>query len=181
MASVLEWTVDVKDVGEAEIVSTLSATETERLAVAKVLDLVTCSELDAEYKIRPRLKGCYRLTGRLTAHVVQSCIVTLDPVPSEIVEEFDAEFRPEEAADETPSTRDRAVLEGFDVEPLTKNRIEIGRIVFEHLSAVLDPYPRKPGAEFEWKGERDEAELRAKANPFSVLAKLKPERDEPGT
>ena len=42
------------------------------------------------------------------------------------------------------------------------------------LALELDPYPRKPGAEFTWSDPR-EAEAAARANPFAVLKKLKDE------
>ena len=34
--------------------------------------------------------------------------------------------------------------------------IPVGRIVFETISAGLDPYPRKPGAEFTWADKASE-------------------------
>jgi hypothetical protein len=50
----------------------------------------------------------------------------------------------------------------------------VGRIVYETVSAALDPYPRKSGAEFTWSDPR-EAEAAARANPFALLKKLKDE------
>ena len=38
-----------------------------------------------------------------------------------------------------------------DVEPIEHGTIEVGRVVFETLSAALDPYPRKSGATLEWQ------------------------------
>ena len=60
--------------------------------------------------------------------------------------------------------------EDVEVEPVDGKWLAVGRIVFEELAAGLNPYPRRPGAEF--TPATDAAEP-AKENPFAVLAKLK--------
>jgi hypothetical protein len=50
--------------------------------------------------------------------------------------------------------------------------IPVGRIVFESLSASLDPYPRSEGAEFTWQDPKSESA----ANPFAALSKLKDDK-----
>jgi len=44
-------------------------------------------------------------------------------------------------------------------------------VAAEFLALALDPYPRKPGVEFE--SPQPEAEPDEKASPFAALAKLK--------
>ncbi len=39
-------------------------------------------------------------------------------------------------------------LSAAEIEPIEHGRIDVGRIVYETLSAAIDPYPRKAGAEF---------------------------------
>ncbi len=56
---------------------------------------------------------------------------------------------------------------------LDGDRIDVGRIVYETLSAGLDPYPRKEGAEFDWADPK--TGVADSANPFAVLKKLKGE------
>ncbi len=56
------------------------------------------------------------------------------------------------------------------MEPLEHDRIDIGRIVYEALSAGLDPYPRKEGAGFEWT---DPKAAEGAGKPFAVLKKLR--------
>ena len=68
-----------------------------------------------------------------------------------------------------------AKLGNDDVEPLEHGRVPVGRIVFETLSAALDPYPRKEGAEFEWRDKKDGGQDQA-PRPFDILSRLKDKR-----
>ena len=72
---------------------------------------------------------------------------------------------------EAPIARVASVLVGPDVDILERGVIPVGRIVFETLSASLDPYPRRPGAEFTWQDQHQvEPE---ETSPFAVLSQLK--------
>jgi hypothetical protein len=66
---------------------------------------------------------------------------------------------------------DASVLAGPDVDVLERGIVPVGRIVFETLSASLDPYPRRPDAEFTWRDPQ--AGEPEKSNPFAALSKLK--------
>ena len=100
---------------------------------------------------------------------MQACIVTLEPVPGAVKDTFDVEFWLDFAR--RAAEAEQSVLSGPDVEPLALGVIDAGRIVFECLSAALDPYPRKHGAEFGW---RDPVQEKAgDSSPFVILAKLK--------
>jgi uncharacterized metal-binding protein YceD (DUF177 family) len=47
--------------------------------------------------------------------------------------------------------------------------VDLGAYVVEHLALALDPFPRKPGVEFEAPAQESEP------SPFAALARLKPE------
>ncbi|MEQ1717249.1 MAG: DUF177 domain-containing protein [Hyphomicrobium sp.] len=146
-----------------------AASEAERADIAKALGIPAVERLVARYKITSIAGGGWRLEGTISAAVVQSCVVTLEPVPLTIEERFDVEFWRDKG--EPAGGEDKSVLDGPDVEPLDGDDIGAGRIVFETVSGALDPYPRKPGAAFEWQ---DPAAVEVeKNNPFSVLGKLK--------
>ncbi len=124
--------------------------------------------------------GMVRVKGALTAEVVQSCVVTLEPVPASIGESFDALF-----AAEVPESDEEMILDPFAPEetlpePMVNGVIDIGELTAQHLSLALDPYPRAPGVEFsgfdddaagEAEGEADEGP--PPSGPFGVLAGLK--------
>ncbi|MEQ1669375.1 MAG: DUF177 domain-containing protein [Hyphomicrobium sp.] len=139
------------------------------LLLAQQLDMLSLSNVTSSYRIERLAGGGYRLKGRVSATGEQACIVSLDPVPAQIDETFDVEFWPE--LPDASGGEDKAILTARDVEPLEDGAIPLGRIVFECLSAGVDPYPRKDGAEFSWT---DKAESPAgKVSPFAALAKLK--------
>jgi uncharacterized metal-binding protein YceD (DUF177 family) len=108
--------------------------------------------------------GFVRLAAEFTATVVQSCVVTLEPVESSISENFTLLYGATEEQEEV-------VLDGEaeTLEPLGEGAIDIGEAVAQQLSLALDPYPRAPQA----AGEADSAspgENRPES-PFAVLAR----------
>lgn len=169
MTQLSHWNVAVTDIPEHGLSRERAASAEDRDVLADALKLIALDSLIANYRIERLAGGAYRLSGRLKAACKQACVVTLDPVEAAVEETFDVEFwaehQPDDDAGELP------VLGGRDVEPLEGGIIDVGRIVYETLAAGLDPYPRKPGAEFDWADKTGEGS--DKISPFSVLAKLK--------
>lgn len=164
-----DWTHNVTDIPAGGLDREREANEGERIAIADNLKLLKLDRLAARYRIKSLGDGGYRLSGRVLAKVEQACIVTLDPVASEIDAPFDVEFQPEVARSD--NDEDASVLAGPDVDILERGVIPVGRIVYETVSGSLDPYPRRPGAEFTWQDPRQiEPE---ETSPFAVLSQLK--------
>jgi hypothetical protein len=145
------------------------ASEAERANVAKALGLLALRQLSATFYVVAIKGGGYRLSGAVDSDLDQACVVSLEPVRAKNASRFDVEFQ---ADIRTPDNdEDVSILGGPDVELLEHGTIPVGRIVFETLSASLDPYPRAEGAEFSWadplqsKGEGD--------SPFAALSRLK--------
>ena len=177
----LGWTHDAADVPGEGVAFEKSAAPATLRRIAEGLDLKSCDRLEARYRIRPIAGGGYRLAGELKADVVQSCVITLEPVPARIEEPFEVEYWPGgdgREADGGGGKEEIPALSAAEIEPLLDGRIDAGRIVFEQLAASLDPYPRTAGAEFE-----EPAALRqgGKESPFAVLAKLKAGKAPPDT
>lgn len=166
------WSHATVDVPAQGLDVTRSASPQDRAAIVKDLGLAALDKLDTSYRITAISGGGWRLAGTLTADVVQSCVITLEPVPARIEENFKVEFWRDLA--EPEGGEDKSVLEGADVERLDDSAIPAGRIVFECLSAALDPYPRKQGASLAW--DDPAAAQSEKITPFSVLGKLKDQR-----
>jgi uncharacterized metal-binding protein YceD (DUF177 family) len=180
------WVVEVRSIGETGQNSRFQASAEQCASLTRDLDLIACNSLTVAYKLRSQHRGRYRLTGSINADVVQRCVVTLDPVPAVLDEEIDIEFWPEdqlaakptpgvtqEASDEHNDTADFSALGDEPPEPIEQGRIALGRVVYELVSAGLDPYPRSPGAEFAFASKDD-----GKDNPFAALAKLKTGKSE---
>ena len=169
MTEYLDWGHKVVDVPAAGFRHEREATESERQAIAGALGLLALNHLSARYRIEAISGGAYWLSGKISADVDQSCVVTLEPVNARIEELFDVEFWPHlEAGD---NDEEASVLDAPEVEKFEHGIIPAGRIIFETLAASLDPYPRREGVEFNWQDPQ--ANEPEKANPFAVLSKLK--------
>lgn len=169
MTALEDWTHAIADVPVAGLHRERTASQAERDALSRALKIPALEALMAKYHIRALPGGGYRLSGHLKGRVVQSCIVTLEPVAADIDDEFVSEFWPDPA--HLDAEGEKAVLDMADIEPLKNGIIDAGRIIFEALSAGLDPYPRKSGVEFDWQDPA--AKNPEKTSPFAVLGKLK--------
>ncbi len=170
MSAPLDWSYRTTEIPEAGLRETRSATAAERTAAAAALEVISCEQLTVSFDIRATGQGCYRLSGQLEAQVTQSCVVTLDPVVQTVAGSFDVAFCPPTNMP-GQGEEEMEALSAAEIEPIEHGRIDVGRIAFETLSASLDPYPRKPGAEFA-AGEPDTASASA-SGPFAALQKLK--------
>jgi uncharacterized metal-binding protein YceD (DUF177 family) len=139
--------VDAPRAPGREATHRIAAIATECGALAKRFGLVTLDRLEAEVRLTLGAAGVVRLDASFAADLVQECVVTLEPVPSHVAEEFVLLF----AASRDQRT---VVLDSDDetVEPLADGRIDIGEAVAQQLSLALDPYPRAPGASLDPRG-----------------------------
>lgn len=153
---------------------TIEANAKECAALAKRFDLRELSNLKADLRIR-RVEGgdVVRLEGKLTADVVQTCVVSLQDVHAHIEGEFDT-FLAEEGKHASKKFGDEAEfgIDDDDTAPevITNGQLDLGEIVAQYLSVELDPYPRAPGVSL--AAQLAEAGIEVKNNPFSVLKNL---------
>lgn len=173
MSPIPDWTFKISEIGKDGRDERLAATPAECTALASALEIPACRSLTVTVRLAPLSRGRFRASGSMRAAVTQSCIVTLEPVEAEIEAPLDIEFWPaDDVASQAGASFD--ALGGDDPEPLDGGRIDLGRIVYELVGARLDPYPRKPGAAFDWTDTRDKAEASVPdPSPFAVLGKLK--------
>jgi uncharacterized metal-binding protein YceD (DUF177 family) len=165
----LDWTHRTVDVPKGGLARTRAVTDDERTAIIALIGLLSLERLEARYRIEAIAGNAYKLTGRVSAAVEQACIISLEPVADTVDADFDVEFWPDiKTAD---NDEDASVLGGPDIEPLERGIIPVGRIVYESFAAALDPYPRRPDAEFNWQDPK--APAPEKASPFAALSKLK--------
>ncbi|MEO8420737.1 MAG: YceD family protein [Hyphomicrobium sp.] len=171
MSEPLDWSYRTTEIPEAGLRQSRTATEAERAKVASMLEIVSCEQLTSEFVIRAIGQGHYRLAGKVAGQLTQNCVVTLDPLAQAVGGTFDVEFWP---AGKQPASGEDEVeaLSAAEIEPIQHGMIDAGRIVFETLSASVDPYPRKAGAEFKGDELNDAAEL-GDSGPFVALKKLK--------
>ena len=132
--------VDIARLGAADARYDVAATETERAALARRLDLVSLNRFEAHVTLRRVAGGMVRLSASLSADLEQTDIVTLEPLPAHVEDNFTLLFAA--AADDAAALDPDAEL----VEPLGDGHIDIGEAVAQQLSLAIDPYPRAPAA-----------------------------------
>ena len=143
---------------------TLEPDAAARARIAKALDLASLDSFTAEMDLAPSSAG-WRLSGRVRASLAQTCGITLEPLPVEI----DAPFVLTLAEAVEPES-DEIVITMDDESPdlIENGQIDLGQYAVEQLALRLDPFPRKPGAEFVQPPEPVEI------SPFAVLKQLRP-------
>jgi uncharacterized metal-binding protein YceD (DUF177 family) len=153
-------------IGAGESKVQVSAEEKECAALARRFDLIGIESLEAGYALR-RTGDAVRATGHLSASVIQACVVTGDPVPARVEEDFELSFLPEpgEGSDEI-----EVEAEELDTIFYTGGAIDLGEAAAETLALALDPFPRSPRAAEVLKeaGVIGEDEVQP-FNAFSVL------------
>jgi hypothetical protein len=145
----------------------------ERAALARRFGIVAVNRLQTEGIVRPEANGRrVRLDGHLFAEVVQTCVVTLEPVTVVIDVALERLYGYDVAQD----FEDKAgevfldLTNDLPAEPLTEDVLDLGAASAEQLALELDPYPRKPGAVFE--GVPDGARSAQGEEPVGPLARL---------
>jgi hypothetical protein len=163
------WLVEIHSVPPQGLRREISATPAEREAVAKQLELIACAALDARCDVKASGRHRFRVTTQLVARVTQTCVVTAEPLDAIVSELQTTEFWP--ANEITPAGADETIDPSTLEVPsaITSNTIDLGQHVYELLGTSIEPYPRKPGAQFEW----EDPAANALKGPFAVLDKLK--------
>lgn len=179
----------VDSIPPAGVACLVEATEAECKALARFIKILAVHELSAS--LRAEREGSrVRVTGTVKARVSQACVVTLEPVDELIDEEIEQVFAPKEEADAAYaaaglpdddidtmepedidfSAIDLAALDDPDALPdaIVDGQIDFGHVIYETLVIALDPYPRRPDAQF-----APEAEPDGFGSPFAALAALK--------
>lgn len=154
----------------------VEADERERKALAALWKVLSLEALSADLKIRRWKKDGVKVFGEIRGQVTQACVVTLEPVQSEIHEEIDQIFVPEGSSLARVPANDEGEMiidpDGPDLpETFAGDTIDVGAIVAEFAAMGLDPYPRKPGVAFKEHIESSGEER--KPSPFAVLKGLK--------
>lgn len=151
----------------------LEADEKERKALADSWDILSVDDLRAELQVNRWKKDGIRVKGRVRAKIVQACVVTLEPVPSVIDEQFEQIFVPENSKLARRPANDAGEMvldpDGPDLpEVFVGDTIDAGAVVTEFTALAIDPYPRKAGIEFDGHIE-DDGQNDKKPSPFAAL------------
>ncbi len=133
--------IEVSRLGGREAIFPIAATSVERQALARRFDLLALDRLEGEVRLSRLAGGLIRLSATFAAEVVQACVVSLEPVASDLNDQFSILYGPS-----APDSSVVVDLESDIIEPFEAAAIDIGEAVAQQLALVLNPYPRAPGA-----------------------------------
>lgn len=164
--------VRVDHIPAAGLAVDLRAKPAELAALAERFGVQSIGHLEAQVTLKALAGGAIiRVDGHFSAQVVQTCVVTLEPVAAELEEDFSLTYgapEPEEPGEEIELSLD----EEDPPDPIVDGHIDVGEAVAEHVALALDPFPRKAGITFD-AAPAEPVEEEKKVSPFAVLAQLR--------
>lgn len=166
----LSHLVRLDRVTAAPMTVTLRPDARTRAALAERFGLVAVDSFAAELTVRRRPgAGWVEVAGPVSAEVVQTCVVSMEPVKAsvhaEVLELFDDSGEGEGAELDLDPAADWP-------EPVSGDALDIGELASQSFGLALDPYPRAAGTgpvEISDEGEHPEG-----SSPFARLADLRP-------
>jgi uncharacterized metal-binding protein YceD (DUF177 family) len=150
----------------------LDADEAQRKAIAEIGGLREVVSAHASFDVTPKSGGRLHVAGRVRARVGQTCVVTLDPIETDIDEPIDLMFAPPEQIPALSDLVDDAAANADEIdppEPIEGGVIDLGRLATDALFLGIDPYPRKADAVFDHETTPPDP----KDHPFAALKALK--------
>jgi uncharacterized metal-binding protein YceD (DUF177 family) len=148
----------------------LVASDAERAAIAARLGLETIERFEVAATLESTAEGA-RLTGAVSADVVQACAATGLPVPAHLTVPFALRYL---TALDLPDEAEAEVElgdEDLDTMAIEPGGVDVGEAAVQTLALALDPFPRHPDADriLKERGVLSEGQ----AGPFAALAALK--------
>lgn len=173
--ALLSRPVAVADIPASGLEVTVEASEAERAELARRFGTGPIDRLVGSFNLTGTSERVH-VTGTVEAGVTQTCVVTLEPFANTVSEAVDVVFMSApalerwRAAFEVPEEGETPAEDEPD--EIVGGAVDLGTVTAEFFALGLDPYPRKPGAQFDYTSGDDE-----KASPFAVLKNL-PRREE---
>lgn len=166
--------VALRELARGPLTLTLSPDAATREKLARELGLEGLPAFTAQVRLRPWLDGA-ELSGRIQAQVIQLCSVSLDPVEQPLTADFELKVVPPGSPNASQEVEGGELTLDLDApdppEVLEGEEIDVTGYVVEHFALEIDPFPRKPGAQFDFTPPPEED------SPFSVLKQLKDKKD----
>jgi Large ribosomal RNA subunit accumulation protein YceD len=147
----------------------IEASPSEREALALLYQIPAIAALTATLRLERAGQGGARVVGAVHGELTQICVVSLEEFAATVDEDIDLKFapRPDEDSGRRPlrETETLSIAGEDEPDPVIEGKIDVGALAAEFFALGLDPYPRKPGAEFVAPAESAQA-----ASPFAALA-----------
>jgi len=160
---------DLGGLSEAGYERVVSASPAELARLAQWEQVQSVDRFEGRVTLKRLSQKRFRYDATLAAEITQSCVVTLEPVRTQITRNFSRElhFTASRIRDDTVSISISPV-EDEAPEDIDSLRFDLAGPLLEEFSLAIDPYPRSPGVEF----EPPQDELPDPEGPFAVLKSL---------
>ena len=160
---------DLGDLSQAGSRVSVVANDVERARLAEWAGVGEVRAFAAEVELRRLSRTRFAYEAELKADIVQSCVVTLEPVASRIAKHIarELQFSPRplaEGGELTLSSGDDEVPES-----IASLDYDLAGPLLEEFTLAIDPYPRKQGASFAPPADA----AKSAQSPFAVLKRLK--------
>jgi len=159
--------VAVDDIPDSGLHIEAEAPAEVRAQLVRLANLRDLPHLSAAFDLTRRGDGVH-VTGQVKARIGQACVVTLEPLESDLDEPINLLFAPPLHAAAKDDGAYHKAGDEEPPEPLIDGKVDLGAIATEFLLLGIDPYPRKAGAEFAAVKTADDS-----ARPFAALEALK--------
>ncbi|WP_395670550.1 YceD family protein [Phenylobacterium sp.] len=163
------WPVRLHEIDRGPVTAKLEPDAEQRARIAKTLDLRALPALTADVTVTPWLDGA-EIRGRFRGRVEQICSLSLEPFEQDVSGEIEVKVVPADSPNAAPDDGEEVELAPDAPDPpdvLAGDTLDLAAYLVEHLSLAIDPFPRKPGASFDYVPPTVEE------SPFAVLRKLK--------
>ncbi len=162
--------IALAEVPEVGLHIAIEADAEVRAILARIATLRDLPRLEASFDLRRKGVGIH-IAGEVTAIVGQNCVLTLEPIDSNLHEVIDIVFAPgpAETLGDADGEATFGIADAEPPEPLVGGFIDLGAIATEYFLLGIDPYPRKAGAVFEAGAEPPE---QPPESPFAALSAL---------
>lgn len=181
LPEILHHPVNVDVLPSSGLKIEFSPDEEQKKAITSITGIVSLDQLEAELVFRRWRKKGVSVKGRLHAKITQECVITLEPVHSEITEKIDRIFLPEGSSLLKPELNREGEMildpEDDDIpDAFGGNTLYAWEIILEQLQLAIDPFPRLEGAELDTFADHEEKGNHEPAkSPFAVLKGLQNE------
>lgn len=159
--------VDVRKLTPQATQIRMTATKEQCQELAEHFEILAVRDLTVDVNLRKK-EDVIEVRGSLKGHVIQECVVTLEPMDNEVLGEFEMLFSTTKQPCVNESVLDIDITEE-PIEFLPRPQIYFKEIIFEQFGLNLDFFPRKTDELFVYKEDSEPVE---KENPFSVLKHL---------
>ncbi len=180
------YLIKAEDIEKTPFRMSLSADQAARDSLVTFFDLISMESFTADISVSREHGGfLLHVKGTLCADIVQSCVVSGEPVPVRIEEPFEAFYSdPKQAVSFAKAKNEIYVSYGFietpvlnekeDPEPIVNGQIDVADLACQYLSLSIDPYPHAPDIKYE-KGDDEPRATPShiRQNPFQALKALK--------